>query len=84
MRNALRDKIFDQLNQDYFGMNLEAEIERIKQKCDEAGIAHKDFALRNLISERDSKNNLPLRRKGRPARLMLIDWEPESHSLQRG
>ena len=59
-----------------FGCNLIQEIEKLKSLCKEKGVEHKDFALRNILMEWDTKKNKPHRPNGKPVRLLLIDWEP--------
>jgi len=63
------------VHEELFGYDLNSEIKRLGELCDQAQISHKDLHLRNILVEWDNEKGLPLRRDGAPARLYLIDWE---------
>ena len=58
-----------------FGIDLGAEIERLKKLCKEKSIHHKDFANRNIVVEWDYDEDSPMKKNGRKPRVWLIDWE---------
>ncbi len=63
------------LQEAIYGIDLEAEIERLKKLCADKGIHHKDFKDRNMILEWDPKTAKPICKKGEKPRLFIIDWE---------